>query len=295
MRNKAFTLIELLVVISIIGILSGMLFVSMGGATSSANDAKRKATVYGISKAILAYGALNGGAYPTETNNPCDIGSNCTNLAAAVIPNYISAFVTDPSGAYYKYYSYGNAFFVRSTLSDSSQYTFSSDGGSFSIQKNLLSLNQSNATEDTTTTGFITDGSGTTLTSSTTYVAQGTRSLRVSTPANNSYGPRTNYLTVSPSTAYTGSIYVKGGTGGESIRVSLQFFTGNGDTYRNGTDSNLTLTTDWQRVVLTGTSNALANTASIKFVNNAAAAQIYYADGLQLEKSSSVSDWTPGY
>lgn len=42
----AFTLIELLVVIAIIGILSGLIIVTMSGATNSANDAKRKAQCF---------------------------------------------------------------------------------------------------------------------------------------------------------------------------------------------------------------------------------------------------------
>ncbi|MDD4409061.1 MAG: prepilin-type N-terminal cleavage/methylation domain-containing protein [Candidatus Pacebacteria bacterium] len=45
MQNKGFTLIELLVVIAIIGILAGIIVVSMGGAQQSANNAKVKATL----------------------------------------------------------------------------------------------------------------------------------------------------------------------------------------------------------------------------------------------------------
>ncbi|MCK9578481.1 prepilin-type N-terminal cleavage/methylation domain-containing protein [bacterium] len=45
MQNKGFTLIELLVVIAIIGILSGIIIVSMGSAQKSAQDAKIQATM----------------------------------------------------------------------------------------------------------------------------------------------------------------------------------------------------------------------------------------------------------
>jgi prepilin-type N-terminal cleavage/methylation domain-containing protein len=62
--NRAFTLIELLIVIAIVGILSGFVIVSMNGAINSAKDARRKADLSTISKAILEYSAQNNNAYP---------------------------------------------------------------------------------------------------------------------------------------------------------------------------------------------------------------------------------------
>ncbi|MFA5433533.1 MAG: type II secretion system protein, partial [Candidatus Paceibacterota bacterium] len=80
--KSAFTLIELLVVIAIIGILSGLIVISMNASINSANDAKRKAGIDTIRKALVIYGTLNGMTYPVESS--CTIGGGttpCTILA----------------------------------------------------------------------------------------------------------------------------------------------------------------------------------------------------------------------
>jgi general secretion pathway protein G len=83
MTKRAFTLIELLVVIAIIGILSGIIIVNLNGATNAANDAKKKADMGSIKRAIVVYGVENGNVYPIEAT-PCTIGS-CSNLDSKIV------------------------------------------------------------------------------------------------------------------------------------------------------------------------------------------------------------------
>jgi prepilin-type N-terminal cleavage/methylation domain-containing protein len=61
--NKAFTLIELLVVIAIIGILSGLLIVSMSGATNSAKDARIKSEMDQLRTTALIFYTNNSSSY----------------------------------------------------------------------------------------------------------------------------------------------------------------------------------------------------------------------------------------
>ena len=110
-------------VIAIIGILSGLIIVGMNNATNSANDAKRKANLDTIRKALLMYQANNGGTYPISAT-PCDIGSTCTTTEFnSLIANYLPNPPRDPSGAtiYYKYTSANGTNFTVSTPAVSSQ------------------------------------------------------------------------------------------------------------------------------------------------------------------------------
>lgn len=62
-KTKGFTLIELLVVIAIIGILSGLIIVSMGSATKSAKDARIKEEMHQLAQQASIY--LNTTGYAT--------------------------------------------------------------------------------------------------------------------------------------------------------------------------------------------------------------------------------------
>jgi prepilin-type N-terminal cleavage/methylation domain-containing protein len=101
--NRAFTLIELLVVIAIVGVLSGLVFVSMNGAINAAKDAKIKADMSTVEKAILQYAVLNNNTYPT--------------LLSDLVPNYLGAVPLDPNGGSYTYNNLSTSFTLSGTLS----------------------------------------------------------------------------------------------------------------------------------------------------------------------------------
>jgi len=129
MKNKAFTIIELLVVIAVIGLLSSIVLVTLKGAKASANDARRKAEIAQIEKALLVYyNSFGEGEFPGEacldsskgSDNcncgPCGAGiGSCTGndwchtsqIWQKIVNNGIASFLpVDPinNSTYYYYY-----------------------------------------------------------------------------------------------------------------------------------------------------------------------------------------------
>lgn len=128
MNTKAFTLIELLVVIVIIGILSALIFISLGSARGAAFDAKIKADVNQIAKAVMIYKTNN----PTEVlpSESCEIGNNCSN--DTIFGS--SLIFRNPQGGYYEYISSnGVDFIIRSRLSTEESYCFNSETGRYLV------------------------------------------------------------------------------------------------------------------------------------------------------------------
>jgi len=94
MRKGGFTLIELLVVIAIIGILAGIVLVSLGGARAKARDAKRQADIRQIASAQeMVMSDDEEYMEWTLDANGCITDTDIRNAAGTV---YLSALPRDP-------------------------------------------------------------------------------------------------------------------------------------------------------------------------------------------------------
>lgn len=114
-RFSGFTLIELLVVVSIIGILSSIIFVSLRESKMKSRDSKRISDIYSIANAINLYQA-SFQRYPVQTEEIPLTGMDGVSLELKV-NNYISMIPLDPLNGQgeYKYYyrSDGNVYTLR--------------------------------------------------------------------------------------------------------------------------------------------------------------------------------------
>ncbi len=103
MRKRGFTLIELLVVIAVIGMLSSIVLVSMGGARKKARDAKRMADIRQISTAMeLCFQDSSAACGGSDTAYPAvavDGNNRLTTIGGQnAIGTYLSPLPQDPGG-----------------------------------------------------------------------------------------------------------------------------------------------------------------------------------------------------
>jgi len=103
MRKRGFTLIELLVVIAVIGMLSSIVLVSMGGARKKSRDAKRMADIRQISTAMeLCFQDSSAACGGSDTAYPAvavDGNNRLTTIGGQnAIGTYLSPLPQDPGG-----------------------------------------------------------------------------------------------------------------------------------------------------------------------------------------------------
>lgn len=106
--GRGFTLIELLVVISIIGILAGIVTISLAPARAKARDDQRRANLASLASALQNYYSQNK-EYPPQAGGWADVDV----LAGQLVPNFLSQIPTDPS--FKKPYSFDQGGLVYQT------------------------------------------------------------------------------------------------------------------------------------------------------------------------------------
>ena len=119
-----FTLMELLVVISIIGFLASMAIFALNNTRMKARDAKRRADLVQIQKAIEMY-FLDNSYYPLCGGSVCSTTGYAGDMRnLAIIPAYVAKMPLDPTNVngFYGYYyargyrKTGSASFTNTTL-----------------------------------------------------------------------------------------------------------------------------------------------------------------------------------
>lgn len=99
-KNKGFTVVELLVSISIIGILSTIVFASFSQARKKARVAKRISDMKQIQVALGYYYAVNK-TYPVTGSWRSECGAwggyAASDVIPGLVPNYLASMPADPS------------------------------------------------------------------------------------------------------------------------------------------------------------------------------------------------------
>lgn len=143
-RSFGFTLVELMVVVSVIGILSSIVYANFGGARSASRDDVRKSALKEVQLALELYKAQFG-SYPSagcgaavgSWVGPGPVGSmpsgvSCDVYIAGLMPDFIASLPVDPS----RESEAGIGYYYRS------------DGASYKLISNAIERKQVSTYED---------------------------------------------------------------------------------------------------------------------------------------------------
>jgi len=178
MFKKAFTLVELLVVISIVGILSGFVFVQTNNAINSGKDAKRKSDIALLASAAVGYQSES---IDMPISSGCSINVDCPTVVNEALEGQIGTLPVDPnSGSAYQYQSIdGTDCTISAVLSTGETYQYSCSGDEISQSAPIAGVCGSRA--NSSSSGY--PSSQTDWTSETTYCSSATPSTTPSFPA----------------------------------------------------------------------------------------------------------------
>lgn len=117
--NKSFTLIEVLVAVAIVGVLSGLALVSLGGAKTSARDGRRKADLEEV-RTALEMRRSDCGSYPSGplVSGQAIVGDTGCKPPSVIYMEKIPYDPRDLTASKEKYYytGGGNAYYLCASL-----------------------------------------------------------------------------------------------------------------------------------------------------------------------------------
>jgi hypothetical protein len=157
---------------------------------------------------------------------------------------------------------------------------------------NLLSSDESDM-EGAGDSGWNAIGTGVdanTILPDTDHYWESSQSLKITTGTPAQSANTTSNPSISSATDYTGSIFLKGASGGESVKVQLV-----GDVGGVFADTTFTLQANkWTRCASTGTSGGSDTTVILRILNSTGSAQTWYQDGAQVEALNYPTWWLDG-
>ena len=99
-RAKGFTIVEIAVVIVIIATLTGLVLATYARTQADARNKRRENDVKVLKAAVQGYYRDNN-AFPQPSS--CSTGCDTSTLSGSLVPTYIAAVPSAPSGASYQY------------------------------------------------------------------------------------------------------------------------------------------------------------------------------------------------